>query len=71
MITKAMELLFCSKVVTQSLTESSELIVEISSPLIFSEVKKLKIIIVLMLNSLSLYTIPRLPAFKTLEASSS
>ena len=70
MITKAMELLFCSKVVTQSLTESSELIVEISSPLIFSEVKKLKII-VLMLNSPSLFTIPRLPAFKTLEASSS
>lgn len=45
MITKAMELLFCSKVVTQSLTEASELIMEISSPLIFSEVKKLKIII--------------------------
>ena len=36
MIAKGMELLFCPKVVTQSLTDVSELIVEISSTLIFS-----------------------------------
>ena len=36
LITKGMELPFCPKVVTQSLTDVSELIVEISSTLIFS-----------------------------------